>query len=276
MTDNQTLPNLSYFVIDAFTHEPFSGNPAAVCILSEPKTDVWLQQVAAEFNLSETAFLWHEQNNQWKLRWFTPTCEVKLCGHATLASAHVLARELRLLHAKFLFSTLSGILTATIAESTITLNFPRIEPTLFSRIYLHNDDVGIKQLSLQAIACYQAGENIIVEVASETEVLAYTPEIEKMIRIDARGVILTAPSNNTARDFVSRFFAPRAGINEDPVTGSAHCSLAILWSKKLGKTRLRAEQLSQRRGFLELGVYQEHIRLMGKCVTFATGSFMNT
>lgn len=276
MTKIQILPHFSqpYFVVDAFTHKPFSGNPAAVCILDESKTDDWLQQVAAEFNLSETAYLWHQQDNLWQLRWFTPSCEVKLCGHATLASAHVLARELNLPHAEFLFSTLSGILTAKIIDTTITLIFPKIEPKLFSRIYVDNDDVGIKQLNLAAVACYQAGEAIIIEVASEDEVLHYQPEIEEITKIDALGVILTGPSKNTDRDFVSRFFAPRAGINEDPVTGSVHCSLAILWSKKLGKSSLRAEQLSQRRGFIELGVYQEHISLMGECITFAKGNLM--
>jgi len=271
MTDNQLQFSPPYFVVDAFTHKPFSGNPAAVCILHEPKSDDWLQQVAAEFNLSETAFLWHTENNLWRLRWFTPTCEVKLCGHATLASAHVLARELHFPQAEFLFSTLSGILTATINEANISLSFPKIEPKLFSRIYLDNDDAGIKQLNLETVACYQAGDDVIVEVASEAEVLDYTPEIEKIAKIKARGVILTGPSKNSDRDFVSRFFAPRAGINEDPVTGSAHCSLAILWSKKLGKSLLRAEQLSQRSGFLELGVYQDHINLIGNCVTFSKG-----
>lgn len=280
MTDNQTLPHLPYFVInaftvaDAFTHKPFSGNPAAVCILTEPKTDDWLQQVAAEFNLSETAFLWHEQNNQWKLRWFTPTCEVKLCGHATLASAHVLARELQLSHAEFLFSTLSGILTAKVDDQTITLNFPKVEPKLFSRIYLHNDDVGIKELNLDIVAAYQAGEDIIVELAHEDEVLNYSPELDKLAKIETRGLIITSPGKNAERDFVSRFFAPRFGINEDPVTGSAHCSLAVLWSKKLGKSSLRAEQLSQRRGFLEVGVHPEHVSLMGGSMTFSKGTLV--
>ncbi len=268
MSENRTLP---YFVVDAFTQKPFSGNPAAVCILNEPKTDDWLQSVAAEFNLSETAFLWHKHHNQWQLRWFTPTCEVKLCGHATLASAHVLARELNFQHTEFSFSTLSGILTAKVDDQTITLNFPKIEPKLFSRIYLHNDNVGIKELNLDIIAAYQAGEDIIVELAHEDEVLNYSPEMDKIAKIETRGLIITSSGKNTDRDFVSRFFAPRFGINEDPVTGSAHCSLAVLWSKKLGKSSLRAEQLSERRGFLELGVYQDHVSLKGRSVTFSKG-----
>jgi PhzF family phenazine biosynthesis protein len=268
MKENQTLP---YFVVDAFTHKPFSGNPAAVCILDEPKSDDWLQKIAAQFNLSETAFLWHQKENLWLLRWFTPTCEVKLCGHATLASAHVLARELNLSNNEFLFSTLSGTLKAVVNENNVSLNFPKIQPKLFSGIYLYNDDVGIKQLNLDIVAAYQAGEDIIVELATEDEVLNYLPEIEKLARIDTRGVIITAPAKNNEKDFVSRFFAPRAGVDEDPVTGSAHCSLGVLWSKKLGKKSLRAEQLSQRRGFLDITVHQEHVSLIGKSLTFARG-----
>lgn len=268
-----TRKTLPYFVVDAFTHKPFSGNPAAVCILEDEKSEEWLQHIAAEFNLSETAFLWYEQNNQWKLRWFTPSCEVKLCGHATLASAHVLARELGVNYKELLFSTLSGILTANINETTIELSFPKIEPKLFSRIYLDNDAVGIKQLELNALAYYQAGEDILIELADEDDVLSYQPNFEKLAKINTRGIILTAPSNNTNRDFVSRFFAPRAGINEDPVTGSAHCSLAVLWNKKLNKNSLRAEQLSQRRGFLELEVFNEHVSLIGESLTFSKGSF---
>lgn len=271
MTIDNTLP---YFVVDAFTHKTFSGNPAAVCILEEEKSDEWLQQIAAEFNLSETAFLWHKQDNLWQLRWFTPSCEVKLCGHATLASAHVLARELNVNHTEILFSTLSGILTATINESKITLEFPKIEPKLFSRIYLDRDDVGIKQLQFEALSYYQAGEDIIVELSSEDDVLNYQPNFEQLAKVNARGIILSAPSKNTTRDFVSRFFAPRAGINEDPVTGSAHCSLAFLWSKKLEKLSLRAEQLSQRRGFLDLRVNENSISLIGEAVTFAKGNLI--
>ena len=127
-------------------------------------------------------------------------------------------------------------------------------------------------MSLNSLACYQAGEDIIIEVATENEVLDYAPELEKIARIETRGVILTGPSKNSERDFVSRFFAPRAGINEDPVTGSAHCSLAVLWSKKLGKSSLGAEQLSRRRGTIELGVYPDHISLIGEAITFAKGT----
>jgi PhzF family phenazine biosynthesis protein len=272
MTEKQAQ---RYFVVDAFTHKPFSGNPAAVCILDEPKSDEWLQQVAAQFNLSETAFLWHEHNNCWTLRWFTPTCEIKLCGHATLASAHVLAHELCFKDDEFLFSTLSGVLSAKVNRNTIALNFPKIEPRLFSNIYLHDQGIDFGELNLDIEAAYQAGEDIILELTHEDEVLNYRPQFDKLAALNTRGIIITSKGKNADRDFVSRFFAPRVGINEDPVTGSAHCSLAILWSKKLGKLSLRAEQLSHRRGFLELGVYPEYVSLIGESVTFSTGTFYN-
>lgn len=270
MADNNSLP---FFVVDAFTDKPFGGNPAAVCILDLPETDKNLQKIAAEFNLSETAFLWHEMENCWKLRWFTPTCEVKLCGHATLASAHVLARELNFQHDEFLFSTLSGVLSAKVGEDGITLNFPKIEPKVFSNIYLHEQGINFGNLNLNVVAAYQAGEDIILELAHEDEVLDYRPEFDKLAAINTRGIMITSKSKNGERDFVSRFFAPRIGIDEDPVTGSAHCSLAVLWSKKLGKLSLRAEQLSRRRGFIKLEVHQEHVRLIGESVTFAKGDF---
>lgn len=268
MLDTHLIP---YFVVNAFTYKSLQGNPAAVCILADAKSDSWLQQVAKDFNLSETAFLWHQQGNRWQLRWFTPSCEIKLCGHATLASAYVLARELNIQGDEFQFATLSGILLAKVAEDVGVLDFPRVEPKLFSNIYLHNPEVGIRQLQLNAVACYQAGEDIIAEVSSEEEVLHYVPELDKIAKLHARGLILTAPSKNSERDFVSRFFAPVAGINEDPVTGSAHCSLAVLWGKKLNKSELRAEQLSQRGGFIEMVVGKERISLRGRSVIFAKG-----
>lgn len=259
--------NITSFIVDAFTNEAFRGNPAAVCILNEEKPSEQLQKIAAEFNLSETAFLLHLNDNRWQLRWFTPLCEVNLCGHATLASAHVLAHELHLHHEHFIFSTRSGDLTASIQKGTITLNFPQIVPHLF-----HTTPFEVAQLALHPIAVYQAGEDIIIEIAHEADVLAYKPELEKIARIEARGIILCAPSENNLRDFVSRVFAPRAGINEDPVTGSTHCSLAVLWSKKLGLTHLRAEQVSARRGMLTLTMQEQRVLIMGACVTVLRGT----
>ena len=262
----------STFIVDAFTSTLFKGNQAAVCLLNEAKTDEWMQAVAAEFNLSETAFLTHKHNNQWNLRWFTPSCEVNLCGHATLAAAYVLARELKEPYEVFEFSTLSGILKAHSGEGVITLDFPKITPEYLSGIYIH--DSGLQALNLEVKNYYRAGEDILLELHSENDVTHYVPELEKIAALDARGLIITAPSSNNERDFVSRFFAPVVGINEDPVTGSAHCSLAVLWSKQLGKNNLRAHQLSKRGGQLDLRVNPNSVNLIGQCRTFLRGELV--
>ena len=266
-------PSLSFFIVDAFTDRLFSGNPAAVCILHETKTDEWLQNVAAEFNLSETAFLWPQGDNRWQLRWFTPTCEVKLCGHATLASAHVLARELGFKDETFLFSTLSGTLAARVNAMEITLEFPKPQCVYLSKIYLHEN--GIDQLNLNIEDAYQTGGNILLLLASEQEIQNYQPEFEKIAEFTEQGLIITAPGDAGERDFVSRFFAPRLGVNEDPVTGSAHCCLAVYWSQRLGKVFLHAEQLSQRRGFVKMQVNTDSVTLVGTAKTFAQGSCLS-
>ena len=259
---------ISAFIVDAFTDKAFGGNPAAVCILTETKPDHWLQQVAAEFNLSETAFLQQQENNRWHLRWFTPTCEIKLCGHATLASTHVLLNELKLPYSTVIFSSLSGDLHAALYDlAQIKLDFPRI----FCE-KKEGADTDINALGLNQLSVYSAGEDIILELASEADVLNYRPDFAAISKINTRGLIITARSATDDRDFVSRFFAPRVGINEDPVTGSAHCSLANLWSKKLGKNILRAEQLSTRRGILDLVVHDTRVELIGSCVTVLKGN----
>ncbi len=262
-----TIKPVAAFIVDAFSYKAFSGNPAAVCILNEDKSDSWLQQVAAEFNLSETAFLRQQNNNHWHLRWFTPTCEVKLCGHATLASTHVLLKELKLPYSSLTFSSLSGDLAARIEGSQIALNFPRIFSHPMMSVPNEIDALGLNQLN-----AYTAGEDIILELAYEADVTDYQPDFAAIKNIiDVRGLIITAPSATKERDFVSRFFAPNVGINEDPVTGSAHCSLGDLWFKKLGKKSLRAEQLSKRRGFLEVVVHEQRVELIGECVTVLKG-----
>ena len=269
---------ISVFIVDAFTDKAFGGNPAAVCILNETKPEHWLQQVAAEFNLSETAFLQQQENNRWHLRWFTPTCEIKLCGHATLASTHVLLNELNLPYPTIIFSSLSGDLHAALHDlqthdaqkkaSHIKLDFPRIACEK-----REGTDAVINTLGLNQLCTYNAGEDVILELAHEADVLNYRPDFAAIVNINtARGMIITAPSATNGRDFVSRFFAPRVGINEDPVTGAAHCSLADLWSKKLGKNILRAEQLSKRRGILDLVVHDTRVELIGSCVTVLKGN----
>lgn len=261
---------IASFIVDAFTEKAFGGNPAAVCILHEEKPSAWLQHVAAEFNLSETAFIQQIDQNYWGLRWFTPACEVKLCGHATLASAHVLLNELKLPYSDITFSTLSGDLKTTAFGDRLKLDFPRIQCTIINKELGDIDALGLNQRY-----AYHAGEDVILELENEQAVLQYQPDIAKITNINARGVILTAPSATKERDFVSRFFAPRFGVNEDPVTGSAHCSLGSLWSEKLGKNTLRAEQLSARRGILNLVVHENRVDLIGKCVTIMQGELKN-
>ncbi|HWV15704.1 MAG TPA: PhzF family phenazine biosynthesis protein [Cellvibrio sp.] len=254
------------FIVDAFTDKPFAGNPAAVCILNEEKPLAWLQQIAAEFNLSETAFLQQIEGNRWHLRWFTPICEIKLCGHATLASAHVLLHELHFPYSDIVFYTLSGDLQARACESGIKLDFPRVPCSA-----MNTEPADIAALKLHQLGSYYAGEDIILELASEEAVLNYQPDLAAIARIAVRGLIITARSATDERDFVSRFFAPRAGVDEDPVTGSAHCSLASLWSEKLGKKTLRAAQLSARGGVLDLIVHPDRVDLIGSCVTLLQG-----
>lgn len=260
-----------FYIIDAFGSGPFTGNQAAVCILDETKSDDWLQKIAAEFNYSETAFLQHSDGNRWQLRWFTPLCEVKLCGHATLASAHALVQETGIKEPKLLFNTLSGTLIARPGANQITLEFPKIPCEYLSKIHLH--ELGFDQLKLKALDTYRAGEDFLIHLETETEVANYVPEFEKIAQLAPRGLIITAASSNADRDFVSRFFAPAVGINEDPVTGSAHCSLAVFWARQLGKQELRAEQLSARGGTLGLTVNDSSVSLTGQCFTFAKGRF---
>ena len=252
--------------IDAFTSEPFRGNPAAVCFLDRERDDAWMQNVAAEMNLAETAFLL-PRGDEWSLRWFTPAVEVDLCGHATLASAHALWEEKRLptdREARFL--TRSGTLTASHAGGLIELNFPstpdeRIDPP-----------IGL----LEALGTESAyvGRNkfdFIVELPSEESVRALRPDLGRLRRFGGRGVIVTSRASNGRYDFVSRFFAPAAGIDEDPVTGSAHCCLAPFWAERLGKTELTGYQASPRGGVVKVRLDGDRVRLAGHAVTVLRG-----
>lgn len=255
------------YIVDAFTSTLFGGNQAAVCILAEPKTDSWQQQVAAEFNLSETAFLFSLGENRWSLRWFTPNCEVNICGHATLAAAHVLIQEEKLNVQELVFASRSGDLHARAENNQIKLDFPRIDVTPISNF--------TAELGCTPIAVYSAGEDLIVELQTANEVRSYEPPIDAIKQLQTRGLIITAPADEqcaTGIDFVSRFFAPNAGINEDPVTGSAHCSLASLWREKLGKQTFHAQQLSARGGLLEVVCHETRVELIGSCATFLRGT----
>ncbi len=255
-----------FYIVDAFTAEPFSGNPAAVYVLDEWPGDAWLSRVAREMNQSETAFLVRNTDG-FGLRWFTPLIEVDLCGHATLASAHVLwsigaVAE----HASISFSTRSGILTATRAGDLIELDFPLLpeEPT-------QRPPGLIEALGVMPIYVGKSRHDLIVEVKTEAEVRAARPDFTQLASVATRGVMLTAASSDPSFDFVSRFFAPAAGINEDPVTGSAHCCLASFWRKRLGKDCFRAYQASVRGGVVQVRVAGDRAVLCGQAVVIAHG-----
>jgi PhzF family phenazine biosynthesis protein len=258
------------FQIDAFSDQPFSGNPAGVCLLDGPRPDAWMQSLAMEMNLSETAFLLPEAGETgevwpyfWQLRWFTPTVEVELCGHATLASTHALHAAGLLPEGQTAhFHTRSGLLTAAWRAGWIELNFPArpCQPAAAPEGLL--DALGVKQ----ALAVQAFHQDYLVEVAEEATVRALQPDFGRLLRLPIRDVMVT--SRGTGKyDFVSRLFAPAMGINEDPVTGSAHCVLVPYWSAKMGKTEFQAYQASSRGGELRLRLLEDRVSISGQAVT---------
>jgi len=254
------------FQVDAFTGQPFAGNPAAVCLLPEPQFENWMQAVAAEMNLSETAFLVPEGKG-YRLRWFTPKIEVDLCGHATLASAHVLWSEGRVLpDGEISFHTNSGLLQAVRRGDLVELDFPLDSPADVS------PPPGL--LAALGVAARYVGKgkfDYLVEVESETLVRSLAPDFARLAQIEVRGVIVTARSSSSNFDFVSRFFAPWAGINEDPVTGSAHCCLGAYWQARLGKNEFTACQASARGGVVHVRVAGDRAYLGGQAITVFRG-----
>jgi PhzF family phenazine biosynthesis protein len=252
--------------IDAFTSEPFAGNPAAVCILrSQPDTG-WMQRVAREMNLSETAFL-RRQDDGFDLRWFTPRVEVDLCGHATLAAAHALWQECRLApdaHARF--HTRSGVLTAGRRDVWIELDFPA-EPAVAA------EPPAALAAALGVTATWTGRNRLdwLVAIDSAGAVRGLAPDLPRLATVPTRGVIVTAPSDDARVDFVSRFFAPGAGIPEDPVTGSAHCCLGPFWAARLGRTQLTGYQASSRGGTVHVRLAGDRVVLAGRAVTVFRG-----
>jgi len=247
------------FVVDAFTDQRFSGNPAAVCLQSEDRPDAWLQAVAAEMNLSETAFV-RPEGEGFSLRWFTPTVEVDLCGHATLATAYTLWREGEG-REELSFHTRSGRLTARRRGETIDLSFPAIG----ARARDIPPGLGAA-LGVAPLAVFEsASDRWVAELASPREVAGIVPDVTAIGALPVGGVIVTA-SDEGEFDFVSRVFLPRSGIDEDPVTGAAHCVLGPLWAARLGRSRLRAFQASRRGGVVGLEVIGERVVLSGEAV----------
>ncbi|MFK7986091.1 MAG: PhzF family phenazine biosynthesis protein [Sandaracinaceae bacterium] len=247
--------------VDAFTTTPFSGNPAAVCLLDRDVEDAFMQAVAAEMNLSETAFVL-PMGKAHRLRWFTPIAEVDLCGHATLATAHVLFSQSK--ESELRFETRSGELGASRRKDRITLDFPRVETSPVEV------PLGLFQALGVRGRCYRAGADVLVELNSPDAVRAAAPDFRRLGQVDARGVIVTA-SGEAGADFVSRFFAPRVGVDEDPVTGSAHCALAPFWAKRLGRAELLGRQLSSRGGEVHVETTPRRVRLSGAAITVFEG-----
>jgi predicted PhzF superfamily epimerase YddE/YHI9 len=259
-----------FYQVDAFTDEAFRGNPAAVCLLPAWPDDRWLRAVAAENNLSETAFVVQEPDGL-RLRWFTPTTEVTLCGHATLAAAWVL-----LVHLgggdQVQFHTLSGVLTVRRAGELLTMDFPALPPREGSVPEGLAATLGAAPLHLLPVRSAPHADYYLAVYGSQAEVAALRPDTVSMGGRFRANVVATAPGERV--DLVSRFFAPASGIPEDPVTGSAHCTLAPYWAARLGKTVLEAEQISERGGRLRCELVGDRVALTGRCVVVIVGELL--
>ncbi len=253
---------MKLYQVDAFTAERFKGNPAVVCLLDGPRDDAWMQAVAVEMNLSETAFV-EATDGRYGLRWFTPSVEVDLCGHATLASAHILW-ETGAVDAgnRIEFDTRSGVLTAARNGDWIELDFPATpEEEASCNIDLE------RALGETPTYVGKSAFDFLVELASEQLVHDVNPDFNLIERASARGIIVTAKSSADEYDFVSRFFAPQSGVPEDPVTGSSHCCLAPYWSRRLGRDELVGYQASRRGGTVRVKLQDTRVILGGQAVT---------
>jgi PhzF family phenazine biosynthesis protein len=261
--------SLPLYHVDAFTDGPFTGNPAAVCLLREPRDEVWMQNVATEMNLSETAYL-VPRTDGFDLRWFTPSVEVALCGHATLASAHVLWQSERLAAGEpARFHTRSGLLTCERVNGQIEMDFPATPPVA-------SPAPGGLAEALGGTPRWvgKARFDLFAEFDSEEVVRGLKPDFARISVLGGRGFIVTARASTPRFDFVSRFFAPAAGVNEDPVTGSAHCCLAPYWAERFGKNELTGYQASRRGGVVGVRALGERVRLCGTAITALKGELL--
>lgn len=259
-----------YVQVDAFTRSAFKGNPAAVFVLPAPASADLMQCIAAELNLSETAFVTKE-GSDYRLRWFTPTREVELCGHATLAAAHVLWTEGHAGHGEILrFQTMSGVLEARKRADHVCMNFPAFAPSRFEAA--PPEICKIPGVVFAALA----GKTLLVEFANETLVQDFMPDFSRIAAWPGDMMAITAPSMQPLRDFVSRVFVPKYGIPEDPVTGSAHCVLGPYWMEKLRKPMALGEQLSRRTGVVHVEATEDPSRIIlsGQAVTMLKGIFL--
>jgi PhzF family phenazine biosynthesis protein len=265
------------FQVDAFTSEPFGGNPAAVVVLPKEADPAWMLNVAAEMNLAETAFLVPRADpagDGYDLRWFSPAIEIDLCGHATLASAHALWESGMLPRGTTArFHTKSGLLTAAPVGEWIELDFPATPDQPADA-----PDGLLGALGLTSVTAKYVGRSrfdYLVEADSEAAIRGLTPDFAALRRLPVRGIIVTSLASTAGWDFVSRFFAPGAGIDEDPVTGSAHCALTPYWNRKLGRTSFTARQLSKRGGTLRLELVGDRVKLRGGAVTVVRGTLLS-
>lgn len=262
---------LNYLLIDAFASRPFTGNPAAVVLLERDLDDATQQVIAMEFNQAETAFVQKRADGRWELRWFTPTREVPMCGHATLAAAHALWAEWKLAdHAEAIrfVNKYSGELVCTLFGDQIAMNFPATPPKPTA---LPSDAATVLGVAGPVVCVGETAMNLTLALPDEAQIRLARPVMAEIARWHTTGVTITARSADGKFDFVSRFFAPQAGIPEDPVTGSAHCALAVHWSVVLGKTIFKARQLSARGGELGVRLYGDRVELRGSAVTTMRG-----
>lgn len=255
--------------VDAFTDRPYAGNPAAVCLLEGPRDDAWMQSVASEMNLSETAFI-SARDDGFDLRWFTPVAEVDLCGHATLASAHALWTTRCVEDTRSItFHTRSGPLVCSRHGEFIEMDFPAVP------VQAADSPAGlVDALGAEAVFCGTSRFDLLLEFESEHVIRSLDPDFAKLRRIPARGIIATSRSSDPRFDFVSRFFGPGVGVDEDPVTGSAHCSLGPFWGERLGKTEMTALQASSRSGIVSVRVAGDRVVLGGQAVTVLEGHLL--
>jgi PhzF family phenazine biosynthesis protein len=258
------MEGILFYQVDAFTCGQFTGNPAAVCVLKDWLAVELMQNIAMENNLAETAFIVPE-GNEWLIRWFTPVTEVDLCGHGTLASSFVVINILEPERQEVTFHTMNmGDLVVRKKTDMLELDFPTDT--------LHKCDLPrliMESLGKKPVECFVGRSDFLLLFGSEAEILALRPDFRKLAMADGRGIIVTAPGSDA--DFVSRFFAPQAGIDEDPVTGSAHTTLTPFWSARLGKTSMTARQLSARKGYLECSLAGDRTLIAGRAMLYLKG-----
>jgi PhzF family phenazine biosynthesis protein len=263
------MPHIPCWQVNAFTDRPFAGNPAAVVWLEADADPAWMQNVAAEMNLAETAFV-RKLADGYSLRWFTPIVEVDLCGHATLAAAHALWTSGTVSEEPLRFHTRSGLLTCTRNGDLIELDFPATPPA-----EVPVDPAVLSALGVSGAESFGRSRfDVLVQLSSAAELRSLQPDLRALAGVDARGVIVTAVSDDPRYDFISRFFAPRCGVDEDPVTGSAHCALTPFWAARLSQLTLTAFQASKRGGVLRVRLDGDRVILGGNAVNIWEGQLV--